>query len=613
MRERDILVVDDLTAYNCTRWCLNLPISEITRVTGKTMENLKGNPDYITMLDIHNHIVETMEDIYCFNMTAIEQTLSMSSTIVLENEWALFVPLIVSEAVQCRAERLGVTVSELAELLRTDLATLNGYTLQEITDTFFPNFSLLQLRKNVFETRSLDQAYTTAGLTSAQGEAQTMLSFAGGSSINFNLRDLEILYDWPKPQLFAIENIPLSSYLSQCSVITSNSLLAVSTVLFGQGATEPTCDVAYVLSRSLNEVEVKYNAVTAIENRNSLNIFMTATNISSWFAMDNILQLAIDEGIWIEILSVNHVASAAGQTTAFIKTCSLPEVIESLKNLNGTGTLGPFRELNNPTYRNLLLSTYGYSYTELVNLTLTPSTTLSNLPVVNLHAIILEALVDRYSISNLPLLLGLPGVVDMNVLSTLPSFEWSRIVRAVTQASFAHVTDALSVDLAGDSPIAVTNQADGNPSIEINSSAVYFSPRITTSTVAICLLGRNEADVYALLLPNYHTLFSEAIIPIVGGKITIESTPLENLLAADNLVLRQVWNRTVAEVIAQYTGLTEQQLGCLYGWNQDFLDFINRTRWGNVSAFRLCNKYETMTLHQILVQLSTTTAVNCCK
>ena len=613
LRERDILVVDDLTAYNCTRWCLNLPISEITRVTGKTMENLKGNPDRITMLDIHNHIVETMEDIYCFNMTAIEQTLNMSSTIVLENEWALFVPLIVSEAVKCRADILGVTVSELAELLRTDLSTLNGYTLQEITDIFFPNFLLLQARKNVFETRSLDQAYASAGLTSAQGEAQTMLSFAGGSSINFNLRDLEILYDWPKPQLFAIENIPLSSYLSQCSVITSNSLLAVSTALFGQGATEPTCDVAYVLSRSLNEVEVKYNAVTAIENRNSLNIFMTATNISSWFTMDGILQLAIDEGIWIEIPSVNHVALAAGQTTAFIRTCSLPEVIESLKNLNGTGAFGPFREINNPTYRNLLLSTYGYSYNELVSLTQTPSATLSNLPVVNLHAIILEALVDRYSISNLPLLLAVPDVVDMNVLSTLPSFEWSRIVRAVIQASFDHVGDALSANLAGGSHIAVTDQDDGNPSVEINPSAVYFSPRITTSTVATCLLGRNEADVHALSLPNYHTLFSEDIIPIVRGKITIESTPLENLLAADNLVLRQVWNRTVADVVAQYTGLTVQQLGCLYGWNQDFLDFINGTTWGDVSTFPLCSDYETMTLHRILVQLSTAPVVNCCE
>ena len=613
LRERNILVVDDLTAYNCTRWCLNLPISEITRVTGKTMENLKGNPDRITVLDMHNAIVETMEDIYCFNMTVIEKTLNMSSTTVLEHQWALFVPLIVNEAVKCRADLLGVTPSELAELLRKDLATLNGYTLQELTDIFFPEFLLLQARKNVFESRSLDQAYASAGLTQAQGGARTMLSFAGGTSIGFNLRDLEILYDWQKPQLYAIENIPLSSYLSQCSLITSNSLLMVSTVLFGQGTTVPTCNVAYVLSRSLNEVESNYGAVTQVETRNSLNIFMTATNIQSWFTMDGILQLAIDEGIWVEIPSVSHVALAAGQTSTFIKTCSLPEVIASLKNTNGTGALATFRTINDPTFRNLLLSTYGYTYNELVSLTQTPSTTLNALPVVNLHAIILEALVDRYSISDLPQLLGVPGVVDMHVLSTLPSFEWSRIVRAVIQASFAHAADALSVNLAAGSHLTVTDQADGNPSIEINPSAVYFSPRISTSTLATCLLGRVETDIYALPLPDYHSLFSVNIIPIVEGKITIESTPLENLLATDNLVLRQVWNRTVADVVAQYTGLTVQQLGCLYGWNQDFLDFINGTTWEDVSAFRLCSDYETMTLHRILVQLSTTPVVNCCK
>ncbi len=613
LKVRGVLIVDELTAYNCTRWCLDVPISEITRVTGKTMENLKGTPDRITVLDLHQLIVETLEDIYCFNMTTIEQSRNMSSTILLEHQWALFVPPIVVAAVKFKADILGVTSSELAELLRTDLATLYGYTLQELTDNFFPEFLLLQARKNLFESRSLDVAYALAGLTQAQGDAETMLSFAGGSTINFNRRYLEILYDWQKPQLFAIENIPLSSYLSQCSVIRSNSLLAVSTVLFGQGTTEPTCNVAYVLSRSLNEVEAKFNALTTVENRNSLYIFMTATNISSWFDMDGILQLDIDESVWVEIPSVSHVASAANQTTLFIQTYSLPQVIASLKNSNGTGTLGPFLENNNPTFRNLLLATYGYSYNELTSLTQTLQVQLSSLPVVELHAIILEALVDRYSISNLPASLNVPGVVDMHILSTLPSFEWSRIVRAVIQASFAHVADALSVNLAAGSHIAVMNKDDGNPSIEINPSPVYFSPRVSTSTVATCLFGQNEIDIYAMTLPQYHSLFSLNIIPIVQGKITIESTPLESLLANDNLVLRQVWNRTVADVVSQHTGLTAQQLGCLYGWNQVFLDFITGTTWEDVSAFRLCNEYEKLILHEILVQLSTAPTMNCCK
>ncbi|CAB3990261.1 Hypothetical predicted protein [Paramuricea clavata] len=185
----------------------------------------------------------------------------MSSTILLEDQWALFVQEIVKKAVQCRAKTFGVSVSEMAELLHTDMATLYGYTLDNLTNTFFPNFLLLQARKNLFETRSLDTSYVVAGLTQAQGAAETMLYF-----------------------------------LLVCSVKTSNSLLAVSKLLFGQGATEPTCNVAYVLSRSLNEVEAKFNALTAVEFRNSPYIFITVTNITRWFVMDDILQLVTNEG-----------------------------------------------------------------------------------------------------------------------------------------------------------------------------------------------------------------------------------------------------------------------------------------------------------------------------
>ena len=105
--------------------------------------------------------------------------------------------------------------------------------------------------------------------------------YAVNSTIAFNLCDLEILYDWQKPQLYAIQNVPLSSYLSGgCSIIISNSLFAVSTVLFRQGTTEPTCNVASVLSRSLNEVEAKYNPLSQIETQNSLYIFMNFTAIA---------------------------------------------------------------------------------------------------------------------------------------------------------------------------------------------------------------------------------------------------------------------------------------------------------------------------------------------
>ena len=165
---------------------------------GKNYGNLKGNPDRITMLDMQNLIVQTLENIYCFNMTVIEQRLNMSAQVVLEHQWALFVPEIVREAVQCRANILGVTVSELAELLRTDVSTLLDYTLDDITNIFFPNFVSLQARKNIFESRALFQAYALAGLTIDQGQAETMLFYAGHSTIAFNFHspNLTIRVRW---------------------------------------------------------------------------------------------------------------------------------------------------------------------------------------------------------------------------------------------------------------------------------------------------------------------------------------------------------------------------------------------------------------------------------
>jgi hypothetical protein len=613
LENRSQLIVDELTAFNCTTWCVDIPIEEITRVTGKTMENLKGNPDEITVLEMHSATVKTLEDIYCFNMTVIENSLNISSQFLLESQWALFVTQIVMHSIECKANLLGVTVAELAELLRTNLTTLFAYTLQELSNSFFPNFLSLQDRKNEFETRSslAELLAQFEEKTGTSGEAEPMLTFAGDPSINFNLRDLEILYGWRKPQLFAIENIPLSSYLSQCFVTKENSLLAASIALFGNETAGPTCDVAYILSRSLNEVGANFNALkTAVEAENSLYIFMTATDIKSWFVMKDILQLSIYDGVWVDIPSVSHVASAANQTTEFIKNCSLPQVIASLKNSNETGALAPFLEINNPSFRNLLLATYGYSYNQLTSLTEVPLAQLTSLSVVELHAIILEALVDRYSISNLHALLR---VSDMYVLSTFPSSEWSRTVRAVIQASFAHVADALSVNLTVGTHIAVVNLADGNPSIQINPRAVYFPQRVTTSTLATCLLGRNETDINEMPLPEYHTLFKVNITTIVEGKITFERTSFENLLATDNLVLWQVWNKTIAEVVLQYTGLTVQALECLYGWNESFPDVIQT--WDEVSRSRLCSEYEKLTLHRILVQLTFPQEIigRCCK
>ena len=608
---RGSLTISDLKVYNCTRWCHYVDISEVTRVTGKTEAMLKGDPP-ITVLEMHNAVVATLEDIYCFNMSALETKLGMKSTNVTEKEWSLFVPEIIKAAIQCRADILSVNTSELAELLRENLAVLYSYGLDDLTNTFFPNFTALVNRKNEFETKSFDLVTALKSWSSAQGQAQTMLFFADDVA-NFNIRDLEILYRWSKPQLFAIENIPLSSYLTACSVVTSVPLFDMSKVLFGYSGTTPSCKVAYALSRSLNEIEARFNNLALIENRNALEIFINATDITSWFEMDNILQLDIDEGIWVEIPDVTHVVSAGGKTTVYTRTCSLPQVIATIKSLNQSGVLTPFLAINNPAFRNLLLATYGYSWNELVNITGKLLTQLQSLPVADLHALILDEIELRYNFTDLASAVGVTGVNSF-VLSTLPTFEWYRIVRAAIERSFTVAADAVSINVAhANSGLQVVVQPDGNPSVRVSPGSVFFSPKISTDSLATCLLGRNKTDIYAMSFSEYHKLFRDNIVPVVNGKITFESQTLVSLLTNDGLTFDDIENKTVAEVVTEQTGLSLQQLGCLYGWNLDFLNLIEEITWKNVSAYRICNEYQGLTLHSILVTLSTAESKNCCK
>ena len=609
--DRNILKIDELTVYNCTRWCHYVNISDVTRVTGKTVDELKGNPP-ITVLEMHNAVVKTMEDIYCFNMTALETNLGMKSTNVTEKEWALFVPEMVRAAIHCRADRLGVTPLELAELLRGNLTTFYSYGLDDLTSTFFPNYSDLEMRKNEFETKSFDIIIASKSWTSAQGQTQTMLYFADHVA-RFSIRDLEILYGWGKPQLFAIENIPLSSYMTECSVATSVALFDMSKSLFGQGATVPSCNVAFALSRSLNEIEVKFNNLATIENRNVLYIFINATDITSWFHVDNILQLDIDEGIWVEIPFVTHVASANGKTTAYTRTCSIPQIISSIKSLNQSGALTSYLSINHPLFQDLLFTTYGYSKSELMNETGLSLQQINASSIAELHALILNEITERYNFTDLAAIIGINGV-DSFVLSTLPSFEWYRIVRAAIERSFTVAADAVSINVASsNNSLRVISRLDGNHSVQISPGSVYFSPRITTDSLATCLLGRNKADIYSMSFAEYHKIHENHILPIVNGKVALESQTLISILTKNGLTLNHIENRTVAEIMSEQTGLSVQHLGCLYGWNSAFLELINQITWGNVSAFRICDDYQVLTLHRILESLLTAQPKNCCK
>ena len=131
----------------------------------------------------------------------------------------------------------------------------------------------------------------------------------------FSVRDLEILYRWASPQLFAIEHIPFSTYFSFCtSLSTAVSAFSLSQNIFGYQATFPSCNVAFVLCRSLNEDEGRFNLAT-ITDRNILNIIRNASGIISWFDFYQVL-FSISEGIWMETSLINQVQVSQGLNNA---------------------------------------------------------------------------------------------------------------------------------------------------------------------------------------------------------------------------------------------------------------------------------------------------------
>ena len=100
-------------------------IANYTSFTATQLENVASQ----SVKELHYLAVETIEKKFCFNITVLQQTLNLSLLNVINYQWPLFVPPIVATAIKCRADKLGVTVSQLAELLNTTSATLHGYDL----------------------------------------------------------------------------------------------------------------------------------------------------------------------------------------------------------------------------------------------------------------------------------------------------------------------------------------------------------------------------------------------------------------------------------------------------------------------------------------------------
>ena len=613
--DRKFLTASALPGYNCTRFCYNVSVPLILNVTGWSVERLEGKVSpFVTLRDIHNAAVKAVENRFCCNMTAIAIQLNLDNGVERAasdiNVWEMFVPHINEATIKCKADYLKlVRTIELAVLLRTTLATLLSYDLIQMESIFFPAYEDLLRRRNLFETKSIiTGVLVTAPLT--QWLSGTMSEFANIVS-QFTMHDLQILYRWLYPQLFAIQNIPMSIFQSGCgSIALADSLFKLSETLFGFPSKLPSCDIAFLLSRSLNEVDTKFT-VTAIDDQNILDIFRSKSKKYSWFDVYLLLQLKMDEGIWIESPRISQVAAFSGQATSVMKESSIPQIVSDIRNFNQSETLNTIMAANYPSFLTTLLNTYGYTAAQLSLSGGITESQLNSLTIQKAHRLTLNSIMTRYNISDrLADAVGIPGV-DFHVLTNLPSFEWDRIVRAAIEAAFKQSANAFSVKLS-EGGVQITTVNGGFTSIQVSDSPTFYTDRITPSELANCL-GLSLSSIYSLNFTAYHQLFYNNIVSILRNKLKFETQSMESLLLANGLQFEDIESMTVAEVITQLTGLTKENLGCFYPWSSTFLNTDLAKTFDNANTTRLCNDFLGLSLYNIVIKIQQTADKVCCK
>ena len=599
--------LEEKKLYHCPHHCYFVTEEDIATHTSYTVQQMEDVTSF-TVRELHQATVDTLGSKFCFNMTVLEAELGIESLRANNTQWELFVPKIVESAVNCRAAELGVTPSELGELLRTPLATLLAYNLYQVEDIFFPNFEGLKARKNLFET----QAFTVAisGMTVAVWQSKTMSYFANQIS-QFSVRDLEILYRWESAPLYAIENISLFSYFYKCnSLSTTVSAFVISRSIYGYQAERPSCNVAYVLSRSLNEDEIKFNLAT-ITNKNILYIIRNATAMSSWFDFYQLL-FSISEGIWMEMPFVTQVQATSGRSIAQIKSFSVPQIANLIRTLNNSNSLNGVYQTNYPQLLTLLLETYGISKSSLASLTGTTVANIDALTIQRAHNLVFNAVNLRYSISEFLSKLNVVGV-DHEVAINLPSFEWYRLVRAAIQSSFEQLANAFSVNMtSGFGGIEIITLADGSYSIKIKQGSAFSSFIINTDRLATCLLKTTTSAIYGWPMSSYQTTYQSTVVDLMRKKISFETESLEAILTRLGITFDSIKEtETVGQTIANRVGLSQEQLRCFYGWSIQFSIFFEGITWGNVSAYRLCNDYTKWSLQRITFALQSSNETVC--
>ena len=391
-------------------------------------------------------------------------------------------------------------------------------------------------------------------------------------------------------------------YFSQCNRLsTEGSAFDLSQDIFGYQTTFPSCNVAFVLSRTLSEVEVRFNLST-ITDRNIITIIRNASSINSWFDFYQLL-FSISEGIWMETALIIQVQARQHLTNAQIIIYSLPQVAYEIKTLNSSGDLSLIMKDNYQQYLSLLLQTYGFSKYSLASLSGRTEAQIDSSTIQEAHNLVFEAVYLRYNINEFLSKLTVAGV-DNFVAINLPSFEWYRLVQAAIESSFDQIASAFSTNLTVKTGgVSVVTLADGTSSIQIGSSSISSSFVITGSRLASCL-DTTVSEIYQSAMANYQTLYQNSALDLMNKKIILEMENFGTLLVRLGITFKSIKNNeTVGKTIQNRVELAAEQLRCMYGWSSKFTSFLFGITWANVSSFRLCSNYTSWSVHRIAVAL----------
>ena len=607
--QTSVLSTDHLNVHSCRADCYELNISKIEYYTDYNRNELNGKTiPPITLGQLHEAVVETLEDHFCFTMQTIEQELEMSSFNVTSIEWKQFLPRIAWYAIQCKADILTVTRSELTELLREDEATILKYSLSQLDSNLNLPFEKIHNAKRVFEYDALSKYIMDDEDDYGSSEDSTWVYLPLYQYIefvtNFATRDLQIFYNWNDTHLYALQFIPLKSYAS-CSGVLSlqNTMYNISKSILE----DFTCPTALVLSNSVQDVQKQTRDLGNALGHSLLSIFTQATGIESWIEIANILKLNYTDGLIIDTPHLQHIARDEDLIPAQrILTLSVPQIIAEHLSLNKSMYI---YENYKPIF-NEILSTYEFTRKELA--LASGQNFVNEITITEVHEWILKTIYSRYDVDNIAALIGLSAYFSNDLdLASLPSTEWPDIIEAVIQQSFKQVINAFTYDLqTHPHSVSILLQPDRFQTVLTTQLTSFDDQHI--GLLASCLFNKGIDSFESSNFREYHEFYNNTMAETMMKKILFETKTLEEFLSQWNMNLQDIEDTLLLDSIEMATGLLLLEIECLYG---DSIESVLKSglKWKDVWNTRLCDPFTNLTLLEITRAVGAAPAVNCGK